>query len=302
MSGMGGVSGMAGAAGMGGASSAGDGGGGAAGAAGSGGAPANTRSTGCGKQAPAEFLPEMYVRKSLPEVDKTPEGAERVYELRLPADYDNQLAYPIVFEAHGCDGSIPFHIENVTGKNAVVVALRAASNQDNDYGGGCFATGPNDAQLTEAPYFDAVVTAIETNLCVDQAKLFIEGYSSGSWLANLLGCVRAKTLRGQGNAAGGLPNVPANCEGPIAAMLVHDDTDDQNVIGEGIKARDRIKAINGCSDETMPYVWDTDPSTPSTCVTYQGCAPGFPLIWCPTHNKGHADQVPITTTGHWKFW
>ncbi len=38
------------------------------------------------------------------------------------------------------------------------------------------------------------------------------------------------------------------------------------------------------------------------CVAYQGCAPGFPLIWCPTHDKGHADQVPITTTGLWKFW
>lgn len=60
----------------------------------------------------------------------------------------------------------------------------------------------------------------------------------------------------------------------------------------------RSRAFNS----TLPYSWDTNLATASTCVAYQGCKPGFPLIWCPTHNKGHADQVPITTTGLWKFW
>jgi poly(3-hydroxybutyrate) depolymerase len=258
-------------------------------------------STGCGKTAPAAFTPEMYIRTNVPEVAKTPKGAVRVYELRLPKDYQPMHPYPLIFEDHGCDGSIPFHIEKATGSSAIIVALRAASNQDANYTGGCFATGPNDKELTEVPYFDAVVSQIETALCVDTSKLFMEGYSSGSWLTNLLGCVRAGVLRGQGNATGGLPTVPM-CAGPIAAMLAHDDTDDQNVIAEGMKARDRIKAINGCSDTTMPYEWDTNPSTMSTCIQYQGCKPGFPLVWCPTHGKGHSDQVPISTTGFWKFW
>jgi polyhydroxybutyrate depolymerase len=260
-------------------------------------------STGCGKTAPAAFTPEMYIRTNVPEVAKTQKGAVRVYELRLPKDYQPMHAYPLIFEDHGCDGSIPFHIEKATGSSAIVVALRAASNQDNNYMGGCFATGPNDKELTEVPYFDAVVSQVETALCVDESKLFMEGYSSGSWLTNLLGCVRAGVLRGQGNATGGLPTV-STCAGPIAAMLAHDDTDDQNVIGEGIKARDRIRTINGCSDTAMPmpYEWDTNPATMSTCVQYQGCKPGFPVVWCQTHGKGHSDQVPISTTGFWKFW
>lgn len=277
-------------------------GGGSSGAGGSAGGAPEVKSLGCGKAAPAEFTPEMYIRKSLPDVAKTKKGAERVYELRLPKNYDMNRAYPVVFEDHGCDGSIPFHIEKATGTDAIVVALRAGDNQDNNYMGGCFATGPNDAQLTEVPYFDAVVTTIELNLCVDKSKLYMEGYSSGSWLTNLLGCVRANVIRGQGNATGGLPKVPAECQGPIAAMLVHDDTDTMNTIQEGMKARDRIKAINGCTDETMPYQWDVNPNTMSTCVAYQGCKAGYPLIWCPTHNKGHSDQVPITTVGLWKFW
>ena len=297
--GSGGTGGSAGpSAGSGGASA---GAGGKSGSAGSGGA-LMTPSDGCGQTAPAAFTPEMYIRTNVPEVAKTQKGAVRVYELRLPKDYKPSHAYPLIFEDHGCDGSIPFHIEKATGSDAIIVALRAASNQDNNYMGGCFATGPNDAELTELPYFDAVVKQVETALCVDKSRLFMEGYSSGSWLTNLLGCTRAGVLRGQGNATGGLPTVPAMCAGPIAAMFAHDDTDDQNVIAEGMKARDRIKAINGCSDQTMPYEWDTNANTMSTCVQYQGCKPGFPLIWCPTHGKGHSDQVPISTTGFWKFW
>ena len=73
-------------------------------------------------------------------------------------------------------------------------------------------------------------------------------------------------------------------------------------VADGIIARDRIKAINGCSDETVPYVWDVNPDTPSTCVEYQGCMPGFPLIWCPSQNQGHSNQAPLTTVGLWKFW
>ncbi len=243
----------------------------------------------------------MYIRTDVPEVAKTKKGAVRVYEVRLPKDYKPTHAYPLIFEAHGCDGSIPFHIETVTGSDAIIVALRAADNQDNNFMGGCFATGPGSTDQTEVPYFDAIVKQVETSLCVDKSRLFLEGYSSGSWLTNLLGCVRAGVIRAQGNAPGGLPMVPM-CAGPIPAMMAHDDTDTQNVIAEGMKARDRVKAMNGCSDETVPYEWDTKSTTVSTCVQYQGCKPGFPLIWCPTHGKGHSDMVPISTTGFWKFW
>jgi polyhydroxybutyrate depolymerase len=243
------------------------------------------------------------VRKTLPDVMKTPKGALRVYELRLPKDYDMNRAYPVVFESHGCDGGIPFHIEDVTKNDAIVVAPRAADNQDSNYTGGCFQAGANGPGLNEIPYFDAMVTSIEMNVCVNKSKLFMEGYSSGSWLTNMLGCTRAKTLRGQGNATGGLPpNTPKECEGPIAAMMVHDDNDALNPIAGGIEARDRIKAINGCSEQTLPYVWDTNPATPSVCVEYQGCKPGFPVVWCATHDKGHSDGKPMTTIGLWKLW
>jgi poly(3-hydroxybutyrate) depolymerase len=187
--------------------------------------------------------------------------------------------------------------------DAILVALRAASSQATGqrFGGGCFDTGPMSSSLTEVPYFDAVLKDVSSALCVDRARVFMAGYSSGSWLTNLIGCVRAGVVRGQGNATGGLPAVPM-CVGPIAALLAHDTTDNQNSFAGGQIARDRIVQINGCSSQTMPYSYDGNPATPSPCVIYQGCKPGYPVVWCPTTGKGHSNQVPITTVGLWRFW
>jgi polyhydroxybutyrate depolymerase len=261
-------------------------------------------SDGCGKTAPQALT--TFMRHN---VSQKTNNQQRVYDLYLPANYDAMRAYPIIFLDHGCDGSIPF-MENpsmttVTKGNAIIVALRAYSSQQTGqlYGGGCFDTGPGSTSLTEVPYFDQVLQDVGDMACVDKARVFMAGFSSGSWLTNLLGCVRAGVIRAQGNSTGGLPSVPKVCAGPIASMMVHDMQDPQNSYAGGEIARDRILAIDGCSmTMTVPYDYDGDPATPSTCMLYQGCMSGYPVVWCPTMNKGHVDQVPITTTGLWRFW
>lgn len=270
--------------------------------------PAPNPSAGCGMAASQALA--MYIRHNI-----TVKGTGRVYDLYLPTGYDPMKPYPLIFTAHGCDGSIPFHIETVTKTNAVIVAPRSLSSQKSGqpYGGGCFDTGPGSASLTEVDYFDVMIADVEAKTCVDKQRVFWQGHSSGSWLSHLLGCARGGVdvgpsggLRGQGNTAGGTPVIP-KCTGPIAAILAHDMQDDQNAYALGVAARDRILMTNGCSNTTMPWDYDDNPATPSPCVMYQGCKPGFPVVWCPTSGKGHSDQVGppfpgISTTGFWKFW
>jgi poly(3-hydroxybutyrate) depolymerase len=256
-------------------------------------------STGCGQ--PAGQALTMYVRKNI-----MVKNTARVYDLYLPIGYDPMRVYPLIMTSHGCDGSIPFRIERVTKADAIIVAPRTA-------GGGCFNTGPGSSSLVEVDYFDVMLADVEAKTCVDKARVFHTGHSSGSWLSNLLGCARAGVttgpsggLRGQGNTAGGMPVLPA-CTGPIAAILAHDMTDNQNAFHLGELARDRILKVNGCGTETVPWDYDGDPATPSPCVMYQGCMPGFPVVWCPTNGKGHSDQVGppfpgISTVGFWRFW
>src|SRR5579859_5990245 len=176
-----------------------------------------------------------------------------------------------------------YTLQNVSNDNAILVALRALSSQQTNQldGRGCFDTGANSASQTEVPYFDEVLKEVSSSLCVDTARVFMVGVGSGSWLTNLLGCVRAGVLRGQGNAAGGLPAVPLTCAGPIAAMLVHDMQDTTDPFAGGELARDRIVRMNGCGAGTVPYVYDGVSAT-TPCVTYEGCRPDDPVVWCPT--------------------
>jgi polyhydroxybutyrate depolymerase len=253
-------------------------------------------SDGCGK--PAGQALATYVRQTVT-------GSTRVYDLYLPAGYDPKRAYRTIFLAHGCDGSIPFPIQDASKGDAILVALRAAASQATGlrYGGGCFDTGAyaNSVHLQEVPYFDQVLKDVSSALCVDKARVFMAGHSSGSWLTNLIGCVRAGVVRAQGNGPGGLPPIPM-CTGPIAGMLAHDTTDTLNSIDGGMAARDRLVQIDGCSTQTIPYSYDGNPATPSPCVIYQGCKPGYPVVWCQTTGKGHSTQIPITTVGLWRFW
>jgi polyhydroxybutyrate depolymerase len=138
--------------------------------------------------------------------------------------------------------------------------------------------------------------AVESNYCVDQSRIFFEGFSSGSWLTNLIGCARGDVLRGQGNASGGPPPLPT-CKGPIATIMVHDMNDNDNKYELGIQTRDRIRQLNGCSDQTQPW----DPAFPG-CVAYQGCPAAYPLVFCTTQGKGHTENKPFSTDGFWKFW
>jgi polyhydroxybutyrate depolymerase len=288
-----------GAAGGGGTGATAGAGGGAAGAAGTGAGGTGVTgpsgpSAGCG-MAPTQALAayvqhQIMVTSGLAAADVAT-FTNRNYYLRLPTAYDPTKKYPTVFLGPGCggDGKSVIPVQNASMGNAIIVGL--------SIDGQCFKT--NGMNSPENPFFDAVLKEVEGSSCVDTGKVFVAGFSSGSWLANQLGCLRANVLRGQGNATGGLPGNMPMCAGPIAAMLAHDTTDTANVIAGGMAARDRILKINGCvGTTTVPY----DAGTPSPCVQYTGCPAAYPVVWCPTTGKGHSDQIPISTTGFWKFW
>lgn len=263
-------------------SAAGTGNGGSAGAT-------SKPSEGCGMAASQDQ--GMYVQH-----DITSGNAARSYRLRLPNNYAPMRAYPLVILGHGCtgNGGTPFPIEQASKDDAIVVALKSV--------GECFEYSPTGPDVK---YFDDVLAEVSGKQCVDRGRVFMAGFSSGSWLTHTVGCVHAGVLRGQGNASGNQVNLQ-NCAGPIAAMFAHDVNDDQNSFSGAEKARDRILAKNGCSTDTQPYDYDGDPNTPSTCVKYQGCMPGYPVVWCPTMagqgKPTHNSQVPISTVGFWRFW
>jgi len=250
------------------------------------------RSPGCGA-SPTQGLGK-YVEHAELVTNVAPAYAatsqNRTYWLRLPLAYDPTRAYPIVLVGPGCgeSGQAAIPIEQATDEGAIIVGMNGVDNCFNHTG----------ADTPDLPYFDATLAAIETSTCVDTSRVFVMGFSSGSWLTSYLGCARGDVIRAQGTIAGGLPPLPPACTGPIPAIFVHDTADSSP--SDVAAARARVLTANGCGTTTQPY----DIGVPSPCVQYDGCMPGEPVVYCETMGLGHVDQssTKISTVGFWHFF
>jgi poly(3-hydroxybutyrate) depolymerase len=215
-------------------------------------------------------------------------GSSRPYSVYLPTGYDPMRAYPVVVLLHGCgSGTNNLPMERQTGADAILIRGTGSAADT------CWTTNATGADVA---FFDAMVSDVKARFCTDTGRFFAVGYSSGSWLANQLGCIRTSTLRALATVAGGNPGV-RDCGGPIAHMFVHDQGDMSNGISGSESARDRLLTENGCDESITPVAEE-----PSPCVRYQGCDPGYPVVWCATTGQGHNRQDSMAAPAFWNFF
>ncbi|HVY31473.1 MAG TPA: hypothetical protein VHB79_33195 [Polyangiaceae bacterium] len=326
-------------AGSGGGTAAGAGGmsgGSSGGSGGSGGGGSATRSAGCGMDPGGTDSQAMWVKHDIevPDVDpafvakyavnagKTYNWTHRNYFMRLPTNYDQNRAYPIVIGGSGCGGSDTVGSEGGysplgTGAGeteAIQVSLSyvLSSAANADCGGAVFADG--FVNTPEQQYLAAVVKDVQSKNCTDTKKVFLGGYSSGAFEAITLGCANSDILRGYGvQIGGGLRLDHPACKGPVAAMFVVGLQDNDNPIGPlaqpknnslgSAPARDELLTRNGCTgSEHKP--WDADYPD---CEIYTGCPAQYPVVWCAIQS-GHLPDAKDPAVGKyryeglWKFW
>ena len=226
---------------------------------------------------------EQYVMRTI-----TVGGGPRDYFIRLPAGYDPTRLYPVIYQQHGCSTSpdretnnVPLHAQ--VGTSAIIVRGKAATN--------CWDTSTTGVDV---PYWDAMVTDVEATWCIDPAKRYATGYSSGSFMTHRLGCSRGDQLRGIATIAGG--QAETTCSGTVAALLIHDANDNTVNISASIAARDSLLTRNGCDKVTPPTPTDHPP-----CVAYAGCTSGNPVVWCQTANQDHSRQDALAAPVFWDF-
>jgi polyhydroxybutyrate depolymerase len=264
-------------------------------------------SAGCGKTVtdPAAKYVEHDIMVNVAPA-YSPAFTMRKFFTYMPHNYDPTHPYPVTMWGPGCGASGPEGNQLMgsvgpDGKPATDSFIEIQLLQKDS----CFSTSSHDSP--EVPYFDTVLQQISDNYCIDKGQVFVAGYSSGSWLSHLLGCQRGNVIRGIGSASGGILVDHGTCTGPIAAILTADSSDTTNPIisldkttgtpkGSGA-ARDRILMANGCQMTTKPW----DPAFPG-CDIYDGCMPGFPVVWCLTMGQGHSTGGINSSKGFWKFW
>jgi polyhydroxybutyrate depolymerase len=212
-------------------------------------------------------------------------GKARQWWVWLPNNYDPSKAYSTIFLFHGCsDAANVVPMQNVTNDQAILVRGAGIS------AGVCWDQSPDGVDMT---FFDQMLAAVSAQRCVDTARVFAVGYSSGSWLVNSLDCRRADKLRGAATVSGGYES--SKCSGEIARIFIHDSDDPNNNISGSITERTRLIAANHCTMTTLP-------DDPSPCVRYQGCDAAYPIDWCQTSGKLHDRQDSLAPGAFWKFF
>jgi poly(3-hydroxybutyrate) depolymerase len=250
------------------------------GAGAAGGSTPGEGSPGCG-QAVTDPSAE-WVEKSL-DVDAT----TRTYFVYLPDAYDPEHPYPVVYQFHGCSSSPDRErnnppVEEQSGADAIHIRGRAV--------GDCWENGGDSPDVA---FFDALVSEVENSLCADETRRFATGYSSGAFMVHDLTCARGDMIRGVATIAGGSPG--NDCTDRVAALLIHDDTDDLP-IATTAATRDRYLENNGC-DAAAP----TTPTEHPPCEAYAGCDEGYPVVWCATTGMGHDRQDGLAAPAFWDF-
>ena len=275
------------------------------GGAGGGSEPPSTMSTGCGKDSledPTEWNAHDV------EVVVDPAYAEnfsmRTYFTRPPATYDKNTPAVLTIWGQGCGQTVAENTPLSEGPAADgSIQLQLLADPDSPYS--CYSAGPDgdDPRSPELPYFDEVLAEVLDTYCIDTTKIFMGGYSSGGWLTALVSCNRASVVRGVGWAAAGLQLNHDACEGPVAAIINRGVDDEGTPLDQTEAARNSLLLRNGCGHDTMPWEPGETEFDSSSCVEYQGCMPGYPVVWCPTPG-GHSNGLDtgLSSHGFWKLW
>ncbi|WNZ07138.1 ricin-type beta-trefoil lectin domain protein [Streptomyces sp. 11x1] len=213
-------------------------------------------------------------------------GKTRNYILRVPADYDNNRPYRLVFGFHWNGGTAgDVDSGGTSGYPWSYYGLRALSNNSTIFvapqglGNGWANSGGED--LT---FVDDMIRQIDAGLCVDTNQRFAGGFSYGGGMSFALACARPTVFRAVAVYAGGQLS---GCNGgtqPVAYIGLHGLRDPVLPISTGRSLRDRFVRNNGCTPQNPPE--PARGSLTHVVTTYSGCRAGYPVAWA-AFDAGH---------------
>ncbi|MFI6495067.1 ricin-type beta-trefoil lectin domain protein [Streptomyces sp. NPDC050564] len=230
----------------------------------------------------------------------------RSYILRVPAGYDSNHPYRLIFGFHWRGGTAnDVDSGGTDGYNWSYYGLRRLADAANN---GTIFVAPQgidngwaNSGGQDLAFVDAMVNQIEAGLCVDTTQLFAGGFSYGGGMSYALACSRATVFRAVAVYSGA--NL-SGCNGgtqPIAYMGLHGIRDNVLPISLGRELRDTFVRANGCTPQNPPE--PAYGSLTHIITTYSGCTSGHPVVWAAFDGAGH-DPGPIdgSTGDGWHTW
>jgi polyhydroxybutyrate depolymerase len=215
----------------------------------------------------------------------TANGAARVFHLSVPRGLVLGQPAPLVFVLHGASDTNPAKMKEWFGVEGHVagalVAYPQALPRTRKDGSGGLVTRWDLYGDDDTTFFDAMLEDLAAAYCVDRARVFVTGFSSGGNFSQQLACVRAKDVKGMAVVAGPGP-YSDTCGGAVPAWMTHDTGDETLPVADARSSRDFWATQNGCGKAS----WAAVPDRPE-CQRNAACTSGQPLVYCESTGVGH---------------
>jgi poly(3-hydroxybutyrate) depolymerase len=229
-------------------------------------------------------------------------GNNRDYEVMVPANYNAATAYPLTFVYHGLSGnqaiSKGYGIQDAPNAAASGIFVFPLSL---DPGGNVWA---DTCSGKDVRFFDNMLTALQSNYCIDTKRIFVAGFSWGCDHATALVACRGDKIRGASMASctgdfrkatdyKTYTNLPTPVTVNTAFRFTHDAAGDQYYSLQAFQSTIALyRSFNNCASTSSPVA-------PSPCVAYDTC--NNPVIECSYPNLGHV--IPTGWgTASWDFF
>lgn len=250
------------------------------------------------------------------------DGQHRTYRLHLPPQYTAELAWPLVLALHPFTGSGP-SMARLTGIDAVANAEGFIAV----YPDGVFRSwnyGGEAGRGDDVAFLLALLDAVEEELSVDEARVYVMGASNGASMTYRMLCEAADRFAAGAVVMGGtIPREVADMcasDVPVPLMVIHGTADnilpyaggevfagpgrtiDLLSIGESVAF---WRARNGCDESAVTELApDIDPNdgTTTTITRYETCTSGAPVELYTVEGGGHTwprgqDNYPALFVG-----
>ena len=237
----------------------------------------------------------------------TVNNKSRRWIVRLPAKYDKNHPYKLIFGLHwlnadyqGVDtGSAPYYGLKAldTNNTAIFVAPDGLNKGWGNQGG------------EDITFIDNIIKTIEDDLCVNEDLRFTMGFSYGGAMSYSLACSRPKVFRAVAVLSGGMLSGCNGGKDAVAYYGQHGVKDSVLNINGGHSMRDTFVKNNGCTAQTPQE--PAGGSRRHIKTVYSGCSTGHPVQWTafdgdhtalPTDSGGDGGSRSWTCGEVWNFF
>ncbi|KAF2185311.1 carbohydrate esterase family 1 protein [Zopfia rhizophila CBS 207.26] len=246
----------------------------------------------------------------------TANGTNRSYYVRLPANYDQNQQYRLIFEFHWAHGSASqiinggyapsyYGLPSLDTNNSVIYVVPEGLFEGPDQRSSTSFQGWANKNGQDVTFTDTMISTIENGLCVDQNLIFSMGHSYGAGMSYALACARPNVFRAVAINSGALISGCSGGTSPVAMYIQHGTQDSTLPISAGRSIRDQFVKNNDCTPQASEPV---PPSGGHKNVVYSGCSAGHPITWT-VYDGGHVPApkdsgaaTSFTPANNWQFF